>query len=146
MEREIKEVNFSLFSAEEVRTIGIVPLTSSKLDVGDKAKGNLQSLYAPSMGPFQNHTKCATCMQYTPECTGHYGYIDFGKRMNGEQVYIIHDGMLNTILSVLRSVCSVCATPLIKKAELTRLGLLRLTGEKRLKEIAKASIKVVSCP
>jgi DNA-directed RNA polymerase beta' subunit len=144
-EREIKEVNFSLFSPDEIREKSGVPITVYKLDIGDRKDESLQSLYSPVMGPSQNHVRCSRCTLSTPDCTGHFGYIEFPKRRNGSKVLILHEGFFSTIVSILRSVCTECGTPLLNENELKRRGLLRYKGEKRLKAIAEVSVKIDRC-
>lgn len=146
VQREIRQIDFSVYSPEEVRALGATQITEHKLDIGDRHNDNLQSLYARSMGPSQNRVPCPRCLLQSPDCTGHFGYIEFPQRMSdGTDVYILHEGMLDVILALLRSVCFACSAPLLSKNELSRRGLLRLKGMKRLKAIADESIKRDMC-
>lgn len=143
--REIKEVGFSLFSPAEVRAIGIVEIREAKPDLRQSNKEDIQSLYAKSLGPSQNRVQCPTCNLKSPECTGHFGFIEFPERRNGEKIRILHEGFLPMIAALLRCVCKACATPIISENEAKRGGLLRYTGEKRLRKTAELAVKRDSC-
>lgn len=141
---EVKEVAFRLFSPQAVREIAATEITEHKLDISDRNTVN-QSLYASLLGPIQNHIQCPYCSLSTPDCTGHYGFIEFPTKRNGEKVRLLHEGHRGAIIATLASTCNKCSTPLLKEGELEVLGIMRLKGVKRLRRIAKEAVKQRNC-
>ena len=143
--QQIEQVSFSLFSPEEVRALGQIQITESKLDISDKSNEAIQSLKSPLMGPIQNRVKCPRCTLSSPDCPGHFAYVEFPTRSTGEKVYVLHNELMPTIFKTVQSCCQGCGTPLLSQHAVETRGFDRLRGAKRLDAIAKESVKVESC-
>jgi DNA-directed RNA polymerase beta' subunit len=65
---EIKSVQFSVFSSEEVLKYSVALINESKLS----GEG---SIYDTRLGVIQNYNKCVTCKGTNKECPGHFGHI-----------------------------------------------------------------------
>ena len=143
--QQVEEVAFSLFSPSEVRLLGKISIIESDLEISDKGNEAIQSLKSPEMGPIQNRVKCRRCTLYSPDCPGHFAYIEFPTRSNKEKVFILHNEMMSTIFKTVQSCCQSCGSTLLSQHHVETKGLNRLNGAKRLDAIAKESIKVDAC-
>lgn len=91
---EIKNIQFSIFSADEIIKHSVALINESKLS----GEG---SIYDSRMGVIQNYNKCVTCKGTNKECPGHFGHI--------ELTYpILHPLFMNQILLYLNLFCSNC--------------------------------------
>jgi DNA-directed RNA polymerase beta' subunit len=91
---EIKSVQFSVFSSEEVLKYSVALINESKLS----GEG---SIYDTRLGVIQNYNKCVTCKGTNKECPGHFGHI--------ELTYpIIHPLFVNQVMLYLNLFCSNC--------------------------------------
>ena len=91
---EIKNVQFGIFSAEEIIKYSVALINESKLS----GEG---SIYDARMGVIQNYNKCVTCKGTNKECPGHFGHI--------ELTYpILHPLFTNQIMLYLNLFCSNC--------------------------------------
>jgi DNA-directed RNA polymerase II subunit RPB1 len=143
--QQIEEVSFSLFSPAEVRLLGRIQITEARLDISDKSNEAIQSLKSPLMGPIQNRVRCSRCTLSSPECPGHFAYVEFPTRLNGEKVYVLHNELMSIIFKTVQCCCQSCGTPLMSPHAVETQGYNRLKGVKRLDAIAKDSIKIEAC-
>ena len=91
---EIKNIQFSVFSSNEIIKHSVALINESKLS----GEG---SIYDSRMGVIQNYNKCVTCKGTNKECPGHFGHI--------ELIYpILHPLFMNQILLYLNLFCSNC--------------------------------------
>jgi DNA-directed RNA polymerase II subunit RPB1 len=73
----IKEVQFGLFSPEEIVGMSVVevkyPETMDEMGSGRPKEGGLGD---PKMGSIERGQNCATCYQNANICPGHFGHIE----------------------------------------------------------------------
>ncbi len=134
---EIKLVNFSILSAEDIKKISVVKIVETKLE-------GYESVNDPKMGIIENHKKsydklgklqieekkCETCNGSNIECPGHFGHI--------ELFYpIAHPLFCPQILSYLRLFCEKekCGALLITVDEMKLQGFFKLKGINRFNAI-----------
>lgn len=118
----------SLFDDETLRRIAVAKITVPSLT----GQGSVND---PRMGRTEYDTVCATCHKDNLGCPGHYGVIHLRKK-------IIHPYFHPTTLKVLSSVCNTCSNILLSADELGDQGLLKTSGEERMKMIVAASEKI----
>jgi len=91
---EIKNIQFGIFSADEITKHSVALINESKLS----GEG---SIYDSRMGVIQNYNKCVTCKGTNKECPGHFGHI--------ELTYpVLHPLFMSQILLYLNLFCSNC--------------------------------------
>lgn len=104
------------------------------------------TIYDLKMGPcYVEDSQCQTCGNDFKNCLGHWGMIHLRSS-------IIHPKMWQSVMEILRSVCTNCGSLIISDAYLIQLGLLdengKVTGplgQERLKKIADNSKKIGTC-
>jgi DNA-directed RNA polymerase beta' subunit len=143
--QQVEKVSFSLFSPEEVRRLGSFQITTAGLDLSEQSPELYQSLRSPLMGPVQMRMKCTRCHLSSPNCIGHFAYIEFPTRTNGEKVYVLHNELMPIIFKTVQCACQSCGTPLLNPRQVENAGFNRLRGAKRLDAIAKESEKQDAC-
>src|SRR5438309_1096791 len=111
---ELKNISFSLFSAEEIQKLSVVKICESKL-LG------ANSVYDPLMGVIQNHSICVLCKKDNKLCSGHNGWINL-------PVPICHPLYFNEILAYLNSFCSNCSSLLVESGDIKVWNLHILKG------------------
>ena len=125
-ELDITHVSFNLFKYEELCKISVCTVTNPDTygsnSVNDRVMGVVDRGYV-----------CYTCRQPMLSCPGHIGMI----KLN---VPILHPMYYSEIIYILRSVCNCCGALLLRRREIEKKGLLKLTGKKRLKAIAELSV------
>ena len=127
---EIKNVQFGIFSSEEILKYSVALINESKLS----GEG---SIYDARMGVIQNYNKCVTCKGTNKECPGHFGHI--------ELTYpILHPLFLNQILLYLNLFCSKCNHLCINEEEYNKTILSRyknITRSQKLHEYIQNTLK-----
>jgi len=86
---EIKQIQFSLWSAEELKKFAVVKVDKSN-------RSGPGSIYDPKLGPFNNKAICQTCESPIKLCSGHFGFIDL-------EIPITHPLYINEIMKYLNA-------------------------------------------
>lgn len=129
----IENVQFSVMSPEEIRRYAVCEVKSTKT-----MNAESENLYDPLMGPLKKDDKCATCGQNMIACPGHFGYIELEKK-------IPHIKYASTILSILRSVCYECSSPLIPAEHIDLHIPSRVDAHERLSWVMAECKSVKTC-
>lgn len=120
-------VSVYTISAAEIKRLAVV-------EVNQPYTSGNQSVNDPRMGATEFDQVCPTCRMNSMSCTGHFGYV----RLNEP---IINPLAIRDVIRVLRSVCNDDGRPLIPKETLRRLGILNLSGARRLEAIEDLVMK-----
>jgi DNA-directed RNA polymerase beta' subunit len=127
---EINNIQFSIFSSEEILKYSIALINESKLS----GEG---SIYDARMGVIQNYNKCVTCKGTNKECPGHFGHI--------ELTYpVLHPLFLNQIIVYLNLFCSQCYKLCINDVEYNKTILYKYknyTRTQKLSEYIQTTLK-----
>ena len=97
------------------------------------------------MGPTQTRVTCDRCLMQSPDCPGHFAYIEFPTRSNSEKVYILHAELMTTIFKTIQCCCHECGSPLMSRQQIEAGRFDGLKGAKRLDAIAKESVRIDAC-
>ncbi|KAJ9648235.1 DNA-directed RNA polymerase II core subunit rpo21 [Coniosporium tulheliwenetii] len=99
--RTIQEIQFGLFSPEEIKGFSVehieYPETMDEQKMLPRAKG----LNDPKLGSIDRGRSCATCGEDMQECPGHFGHIELATP-------VFHVGFITKIKKVLECVCTTC--------------------------------------
>src|SRR3989344_2784156 len=78
VKKQVKSINFSLISPEEIKKIGVTKVVTPELyDVdGYPVDGGLMDL---RMGAIDPGVRCRTCGGRLKECPGHFGFIELAR-------------------------------------------------------------------
>lgn len=120
----------TVYSEEEVKQMAVVKVTNDEMS-------GYGSVNDPRMGVTENDKVCSYCYKDRLSCPGHFGYIELASP-------IYHPLFMRLIIKVLNCVCNSCGGLLLSPEEIRDRGILRYTGEQRLKELEIAS-KGVLC-
>lgn len=134
----IKYIQFGTLLPEEWLRISVAEITkpSSK---GGSDKDRHETPYDERMGVLENGKECLTCRYGNKECLGHYGHINLPIAIYNRQFFKI-------ITYLLQSVCPRCSRLRMKPEQIVFQGLMRLKKYNRLREIAKKSSNIETCP
>jgi DNA-directed RNA polymerase beta' subunit len=136
--REIKEIVFGVFSADEIEKMSVCEVTSSKLcNSGDK-NALFGTVYDPRLGTIDNSTLCITCNENLWVCPGHFGHIRFNEP-------IIHPLYYKQVLKFLRSFCHKCFQLLIKEEQIYLNNLNKTKGIRRFEKLLEKIEKIDVC-
>uniref|UniRef100_A0A6C0JS58 DNA-directed RNA polymerase n=1 Tax=viral metagenome TaxID=1070528 RepID=A0A6C0JS58_9ZZZZ len=116
--KEIKRVQFGIFSADEIRKKSVVEVKSYKINEDGKPKEN--GLLDPRQGVTERGKKCKTCNGIGYECIGHFGHIELGTK-------IINVQFIKQIIMYLRCVCFRCSKILKNTTDSDMLEILNST-------------------
>ena len=128
---EILQINFGVFSPEEIIKNSVCEVTSNKLS-------GINSIYDERMGTMENQKNCLTCGQNYKNCPGHFGRI----KLNLE---FIHPLYYRIVLIFLKCFCNNCSTLLITEEKLKLLDLIKYKGELRVAQILTFAEKIDVC-
>lgn len=135
--KEVKNIQFGLFSPELIRKGSVVEVVSPVTYEGTEPK--IGGLFDPRMGIIERGRKCATCGHYSDLCPGHFGHIELA-------IPVFFFQYINYILKILRCVCFRCSNLLVDKSDPKILEILgKKTGQNRFNIISKLSEKVKKC-
>ncbi len=110
--KQVKSINFSLISPEEIKKIGVTKVVTPELyDVdGYPVDGGLMDL---RMGAIDPGVRCRTCGGKLKECPGHFGFIELARS-------IIHLKYVPYIEMLLRCTCRECGKVLLSEDNLKK--------------------------
>jgi len=123
--KQVKEIQFALFSPEQIKKFGAVKIVTPELyDMdGYPVDGGLMDLRLGATGP---GIRCRTCGGMLKECPGHFGYIELARP-------VLHIKFLPLIELCLKSTCKECGRILLSEEDI------------KLKKIEKAKT-AKKCP
>jgi len=101
----IDEINFGLFSPQDVRKISVVEIQTPDTYDEDGAPINA-GLMDGRLGTLEPRQRCKTCGNTAIRCPGHFGHIELA-------VPIIHIEFTKIIYDLLRSTCRNCGRILL---------------------------------
>jgi DNA-directed RNA polymerase beta' subunit len=128
---DIEKVIFGILSAEEIKSMAVCKLDSTKLS-------GPGSVYDERMGCVtDNNEKCVTC-KLKKECWGHFGYIELVEP-------ILHPLYFKTITAFLKCFCKQCHRLLMTEDQIHLAGLSRFKHERRFVKILERLEKVDIC-
>ena len=104
--RNIKGVQFSIMSPEEIRNRSVVEIT--KYETYDKEFPVVKGLFDIRMGSTEMGKICGTCHQKNINCPGHFGHLELAK-----PVYHYH--LVHRLVKILKCVCIRCSKLLVNK-------------------------------
>ena len=136
--REIDEIIFGVYSAEEIKRIAVCEVNSSKLCGSDKNTG-YGTVYDPRMGTIENGVLCSTCDQDVWRCSGHFGYIQLNEA-------VIHPLHCKRVVDFLRCFCIKCFKLLMTEDQIILNNFNRILGVKRFNKILEKLEKIDMCP
>lgn len=127
--RTVKEVQFGLFSPEEVRAISVAKIRFPETMDETQTRAKIGGLNDPRLGSIDRNLKCQTCQEGMNECPGHFGHIDLAKP-------VFHIGFIAKIKKVCECVCMHCGKLLLDEHnELMRQALAIKDSKKRFAAI-----------
>ncbi|CAI6537502.1 AAB_G0007620.mRNA.1.CDS.1 [Saccharomyces cerevisiae] len=125
----VKEVQFGLFSPEEVRAISVAKIRFPETMDETQTRAKIGGLNDPRLGSIDRNLKCQTCQEGMNECPGHFGHIDLAKP-------VFHVGFIAKIKKVCECVCMHCGKLLLDEHnELMRQALAIKDSKKRFAAI-----------
>ena len=119
--REIENISFGIYSADEIKKMSVCNLTNPK-------KSGKNSVYDPRMGTTNFKVKCETCNQNAEICPGHFGRIELN-------VPIIHPLYTKHVISFLKCFCFKCNKLLITEEQILLNDFNKFKGKKRFEKI-----------
>ncbi len=108
--KQVKEINFSLFSPEQIKRIGAAKIVTPELyDMdGYPVDGGLMDLRLGAIGP---GIRCRTCGGKLKECLGHFGYIELARA-------VMHVKFLPLMELCLKATCKECGKILLSEEDI----------------------------
>ena len=138
---EVGEVRFSMMTAEDVRAMSAVEITSTELFNG--ASPVPGGLYDQRMGAYEYGSRCHTCMHDNSTCVGHYGHIELS-------VPLFNIETKEYVEKYLKCVCTRCASLMVRTDDpvIARLSRRKMPNKKRFEAVLDACTKsgVKACP
>jgi len=134
---EISDISFSCMSFEDQKNIKVVDILQASI-----IPGLNNSLFDIRMGTLDSSQICHTCQEPINNCSGHFGLINLNKKFP-------NPNFKEALKITLKCICHYCGHPYIREPYLKALGIDKLVGIKRLKEIAKITpelFKLHNCP
>lgn len=108
--KQIKEIQFSVFSPEQIKKFGVVKIVTPELyDMdGYPVDGGLMDLRLGASSP---GVRCRTCGGTLKECLGHFGFIELARP-------VVHIKFLPLIELCLKSTCQNCGRILLTEEDI----------------------------
>ncbi|CAH6720811.1 DNA-directed RNA polymerase II subunit RPB1 [[Candida] jaroonii] len=122
--RAVKEVQFGLFSPEEVRAISVAKIEYPETIDQSTKKPREGGLNDPRLGSIDRNFKCQTCGEDMAECPGHFGHIELAKP-------VFHIGFIAKIKKVCESVCMHCGKLLLDESNPLMAQAIKIRDPKR---------------
>jgi DNA-directed RNA polymerase beta' subunit len=135
--REVDQITFGVYSAEEIKKLAVCEITSSKICSSDR-EGSIGTVYDPRLGTLENDKLCETCKLGVWQCNGHIGYIQLNEP-------ILHPLYYKEIVNFLEAFCIKCHKLLISKDQILLNGFNKIKGEKRFVKILEKLKKIEIC-
>ncbi|KAI8961999.1 beta and beta-prime subunits of DNA dependent RNA-polymerase [Daldinia sp. FL1419] len=100
--KEIKEIQFSLLSPEEIKGASVAAILYPETMDETRTKPRQSGLNDPRLGSVDRQFKCATCLEPMAECNGHFGHIELATA-------VYHPGYIKKVKKILEIVCPYCS-------------------------------------
>ena len=135
--RDIRGIQFSIQSPDEIRKKSVVHVTQSILfeSNGDPVIGGL---FDPRMGVLDRGKLCPTDNQNSMFCPGYFGHIEMARPVFFTQ-------FLSIIVKVMKCVCIRCSRLLIPKTDEVVVIIKRKKGMSRLSKVLEYASKMRFC-
>jgi DNA-directed RNA polymerase beta' subunit len=128
---DIQSITFGRLSADEIRSISVCQIDSSKL-IGPN------TVYDERMGcQLETNIPCVTC-GLKRECWGHFGHIEFVEPIIDPMSY-------KDVSTFLKCFCKKCHRVLIKHEMIEIAGLSKMKGWKRFLRLLEKMKKIDQC-
>lgn len=101
---QVKGIQFSILSSDEIRKQSVVHVTST--DLYDKNVPKINGLYDLRMGTTDKSMLCQTCNNDLMNCQGHFGHIDMS-------FPIYNICYIKQVFKILQCVCMRCSNVLL---------------------------------
>ncbi|KAJ7833574.1 beta and beta-prime subunits of DNA dependent RNA-polymerase [Mycena leptocephala] len=99
--RKVNEVQFGIFSPEEIRRYSVAEIKHADLYDQDTSIPKLGGLMDPRMGPIDSNFNCLTCGEGILECPGHFAHIELARPL-------FHPGFIFKVKKILECICINC--------------------------------------
>jgi DNA-directed RNA polymerase II subunit RPB1 len=99
--RTIKEIQFGLYSPEEIKAASVVLIEYPETMDEQKQKPREKGLNDPRLGSIDRMYTCQTCKEDMTTCPGHFGHIELA-------IPVFHVGYITKIKKILETVCHNC--------------------------------------
>ena len=120
----VKEVQFGLFSPEEIRAISVAKIEYPETIDQTTKRAREGGLNDPRLGSIDRNFKCQTCGEDMTECPGHFGHIELAKP-------VFHIGFISKIKKVCESICMHCGRLLLDETHPAMAQAIRIRDPKR---------------
>jgi DNA-directed RNA polymerase beta' subunit len=102
--QEVKGIQFSILSPEEIKKRSVVNITKTDTYAGNEPV--IGGLFDSRMGVLEHNKICSTCEQKNVFCPGHFGHIELAKP-------VFHAMFFDITKKILKCVCYRCSRILI---------------------------------
>ncbi|CUS23088.1 LAQU0S08e01860g1_1 [Lachancea quebecensis] len=127
--RTVKEVQFGIFSPEEVRAISVAKIEFPETMDETQMRAKVGGLNDPRLGSIDRAFKCQTCGEGMNDCPGHFGHIELAKP-------VFHIGYISKIKKVCECVCMHCGKLLLDEhSELMRQAIKIKDSKRRFNAV-----------
>ncbi len=107
---KIASIQFGLLSSEEIQKMSVCTVTQSKIPTQSDVRCH-GTVYDARMGTTNVRSFCQTCRKNIWNCPGHFGVINFSKK-------IFHPLFSSYLVQTLRCFCFYCYRPLVSQRDL----------------------------
>ncbi|KAL6937744.1 DNA-directed RNA polymerase II subunit rpb1 [Hanseniaspora osmophila] len=121
--RTIKEVQFGLFSPEEIRSISVLKISTADT-FDEKGVPIINGLNSPLLGTVDRNNMCQTCHEGMSDCPGHFGHIELAKP-------VFNIAYLSKIKKILECVCVHCGKLLLDEHDLNMKQAMKIKDPKK---------------
>ncbi|KAJ5676786.1 DNA-directed RNA polymerase II subunit RPB1 [Penicillium maclennaniae] len=122
--RTIKEIQFGLFSPEEIKRMSVVNILYPETMDEQRQRPRANGINDPRLGTIDRQYNCETCEEGPKECPGHFGHIELASP-------VFHIGFLTKIKKLLETVCHNCGKIKANTSDSKFLEALRMRDPKR---------------
>ncbi|KAF2435584.1 DNA-directed RNA polymerase II largest subunit [Tothia fuscella] len=122
--KTIKEVQFGLFSPEEVKGMSVVQILYPEVMDDQKPRPREKGLGDPALGSIDRAFQCATCFENMQECPGHFGHIELATP-------VFHVGFIRKIQKILETCCHNCGLIMVDESNPAYKEALRFRDPKK---------------
>ena len=102
--QEVKGIQFSILSPEEIKKRSVVNITKTDTYAGNEPV--IGGLFDSRMGVLEHNKICSTCEQKNVFCPGHFGHIELAKP-------VFHAMFFDITKKILKCICYRCSRILI---------------------------------
>lgn len=134
--KDIKSVQFSIMSPDEIRNRSVVEITKHDTYVQDTPV--IKGLFDIRMGTTEMGKICGTCNQDNINCPGHFGHLELAR-----PVYHYH--LMENIPKILSCVCMKCSKLLLNKDNEIFNSIRKKSPKVRFAELYSISQKITRC-